>query len=41
VGGWVLSSRLGVYTDLGTKELREMLLNEGQIEYLSKYEKGF
>jgi hypothetical protein len=26
-----------VYTDLGTKELREMLLNEGQIEYLYSF----
>ncbi|MBI1879182.1 MAG: hypothetical protein HYR94_13340 [Chloroflexi bacterium] len=30
--GFVIPS--GIYTDLGTKELREMLLNEGQIEYL-------
>ncbi|MCI0581211.1 MAG: N-6 DNA methylase, partial [Chloroflexi bacterium] len=27
----------GVYTDLGTKELREMLLNEGQIQYLFNF----
>lgn len=27
----------GIYTDLGTKELREMLLNEGRIEYLYNF----
>ena len=27
----------GIYTDLGTKQLREMLLNEGQIEYLYNF----
>ena len=30
--GFVIPS--GIYTDLGTKPLREMLLNEGQIQYL-------
>jgi hypothetical protein len=27
----------GIYTDLGTKELREMLLDEGRIEYLYNF----
>ncbi len=27
----------GIYTDLGTKELREMLFNEGRIEYLYNF----
>ena len=30
--GYVVPS--GIYTDLGTKELREMLLNEGNIQYI-------
>ncbi|MCI0709397.1 MAG: N-6 DNA methylase [Chloroflexi bacterium] len=30
--GYVVPS--GIYTDLGTKELREMLLNEGRIDYI-------
>ncbi len=33
--GFVIPS--GVYTDLGTKPLREMLLNEGQIQYLFSF----
>jgi hypothetical protein len=33
--GFVIPS--GIYTDLGTKPLREMLLNEGQIEYLYSF----
>ena len=33
--GYVVPS--GIYTDLGTKELREMLLNEGSIEYLYSF----
>jgi hypothetical protein len=33
--GYVVPS--GIYTDLGTKELREMLLNEGDIHYLFSF----
>ena len=33
--GYVVPS--GIYSDLGTKELREMLLNEGRIEYLYNF----
>ncbi|MCB0000442.1 MAG: hypothetical protein KDE56_31970, partial [Anaerolineales bacterium] len=33
--GYVIPS--GIYSDLGTKELREMLLNEGRIEYLYNF----
>ena len=33
--GFVVPS--GLYTDLGTKELRQMLLNEGRIEYLYNF----
>ena len=33
--GFVIPS--GIYTDLGTKPLREMLLNEGHIEYLYNF----
>lgn len=33
--GYVIPS--GIYTDLGTKPLREMLLNEGQIQYLFNF----
>src|SRR5690606_249798 len=33
--GYVVPS--GIYTDLGTKELREMLLDEGNIEYLFSF----
>lgn len=33
--GFVVPS--GLYTDLGTKELREMLLNDGRIEYLYSF----
>ncbi len=33
--GYVVPS--GIYTDLGTKELREMLLNEGNIQYIYSF----
>ncbi len=33
--GFVVPS--GIYSDLGTKELREMLLNEGRIQYLYSF----
>ncbi|MBL8156665.1 MAG: ATP-binding protein, partial [Anaerolineae bacterium] len=33
--GYVIPS--GIYTDLGTKDLREMLLNEGSIEHLFSF----
>ncbi|MBN1284134.1 MAG: N-6 DNA methylase, partial [Anaerolineae bacterium] len=33
--GYIVPS--GIYTDLGTKELREMLLNEGQIQYIFSF----
>ncbi len=33
--GFVVPS--GIYSDLGTKELREMMLNEGRIEYLYNF----
>jgi hypothetical protein len=33
--GYVVPS--GIYTDLGTKELREMLLNEGNIQYIFSF----
>ncbi len=33
--GFVIPS--GIYTDLGTKDLREMLLNEGNIQYLYSF----
>ncbi len=33
--GFVIPS--GIYSDLGTKELREMLLNEGQVDYLYNF----
>ncbi len=33
--GFVVPS--GIYTDLGTKDLREMLLNEGHIQYLYSF----
>jgi hypothetical protein len=33
--GYVVPS--GIYTDLGTKELREMLLNEGSIQYIYSF----
>lgn len=33
--GYVVPS--GIYTDLGTKDLREMLLNEGRIEYIFSF----
>ncbi len=33
--GYVVPS--GIYTDLGTKDLREMLLNEGQIQYIFSF----
>jgi hypothetical protein len=39
--GYVVPS--GIYTDLGTKPLREMLLNEGNIQYIYSFsnERGF
>jgi hypothetical protein len=39
--GYVVPS--GIYTDLGTKDLREMLLNEGNIQYIYSFsnERGF
>jgi hypothetical protein len=33
--GYIVPS--GIYTDLGTKELREMLLNEGNIQYIYSF----
>ncbi|MCZ7656733.1 MAG: hypothetical protein M5U07_02200 [Xanthobacteraceae bacterium] len=33
--GYVVPS--GIYSDLGTKDLREMLLNEGNIQYLYSF----
>lgn len=33
--GYVVPS--GIYTDLGTKELREMMLNDGRIEYIFSF----
>jgi len=33
--GYIVPS--GIYTDLGTKELREMLLNEGNVQYIYSF----